>query len=126
MPDQRHEINGVRVFECSAEGAPLKTAQDAVEMLSASGIYATDLNAIPVARLRDDFFRLETRIAGEVLQKFIQYRHRVAVVGDISKYLEASSALRSFVIECNRGRDIWFVASMDELRTRLQAATSAV
>jgi hypothetical protein len=122
MPDQRHEFKGVRIFECAVEGAPFRAAKDATEQLSVSGIYASDMIAIPVARLGDDFFRLETRIAGEVLQKFLQYQQRVAVVGDISKYLEASSALRSFVIECNRGRDICFVATIDELRARLEAA----
>src|SRR5580698_1956196 len=88
MPDQRHELNGVRICECAAEGTPFRTAKDATEQLSLSGVYATDMIAIPVTRLGDDFFRLETRIAGEVLQKFLQYRHRVAIVGDISQYLE--------------------------------------
>jgi len=122
MPDQRHEIKGVCVFECAAEGALLRTAKDVIAQIEVSGMYKTDMIAIPTGRLGDEFFRLETRIAGEVLQKFLQYRHRVAIVGDISQYLAASSALRSFVIESNRGRDICFVPNMDELRARLEPA----
>jgi uncharacterized protein DUF4180 len=123
VPDQRHDMNGVRVFECAQKGALLRTAKDVIAQIEISGIYKTDLIAIPTARLGDDFFRLETRIAGEVLQKFLQYRHRVAIVGDISQHLAASSALRSFVIESNRGRDICFVANIDELRARLESAS---
>ena len=122
MPEQLHEFHGVRVLELVAEGAPLRTDKDAIEEISRSSPHKPAWVAIPVARLGDDFFQLETRIAGEVLQKFIQYRRRVAIVGDISQHLAASSALRSFVIESHRGRDICFVHDMEELRARFEAA----
>ncbi|MGA2135550.1 MAG: DUF4180 domain-containing protein [Bryobacteraceae bacterium] len=69
----------------------------------------------------DDFFKLRTRIAGEFVQKFVTYRVRLAIAGDISGYLEGSSALRDFVVECNRGSQVWFVADAQELQTRLAA-----
>jgi len=59
---------------------------------------------IPAERLGDDFFRLQTGVAGAFLQKFVTYGVRVAIVGDISRYVAASSALRD--LEPNRGRDI--------------------
>jgi hypothetical protein len=43
----------------------------------------------------------------------------MAVVGDISRHTESSSALRDFVRECNRGRQTWFLADIGELRERL-------
>jgi hypothetical protein len=43
----------------------------------------------------------------------------VAIVGDISTHLEASSALRDFVFESNRGEHVWFVTDLAELEKRL-------
>jgi hypothetical protein len=123
IPEQIHEFHGVRVFECAHDGPPLQTSQDAVDLISLAGAHKVSLFAIPVARLSDDFLRLETRIAGEFLQKFVTYGFRVAIVGDISAYFGDGRALRSFVAESNRGRHIWFVATIDELRSRLEATS---
>lgn len=56
----------------------------------------------------EDFFDLSTRIAGDVLQKFINYRKKIAIVGDFSKY--TSKSLKDFIYECNKGKDIFFVS----------------
>jgi hypothetical protein len=74
---------------------------------------------IPAERLSDDFFRLKTLIAGEVIQRFVMYKFRVAIVGDISRYLAESKSLRDFVYESNRGNQCWFV-SVEELGRRLE------
>ena len=104
------------------EGPPLRNDQDAVGLIEAALSNGATLIALPVERLGDDFFRLSTRIAGEVIQKFLIYRRRVAIVGDISGYLAQSASLRAFVLEANRGRDIWFVNSLDELDQRLKSS----
>ena len=77
---------------------------------------------IPVDCLDDDFFTLSTRIAGELIQKIVQYRRRLVIVGDISGFLAQSSALRAFVAESNRGKDVWFLAGLEELEQRLARA----
>ena len=74
---------------------------------------------IPATRLSDDFFRLKTRIAGEVIQRFVMYRFRVAIVGDISRHVAESESFRDFVYESNRGSQCWFV-SAEELSNRLE------
>jgi hypothetical protein len=48
----------------------------------------------------------------------VNYGLRLAVVGDISELLERSGALRDFVRESNRGRQVWFVADEAELAAR--------
>lgn len=75
--------------------------------------------AVPVARLDERFFTLSTGVAGEIQQKLVRYRVRLAVVGDIAARLERSEALRALVRESNRGRDAWFVADRAELDRRL-------
>jgi hypothetical protein len=80
---------------------------------------------IPVERFADDFFRLNTRIAGEIIQKFVTYRRRLAIVGDISRYMEESSAFRDFGYEANRGDHVLFVANPEELDKKTYAHAAA-
>ena len=54
----------------------------------------------------EDFFHLRTRLAGEILQKFINYHMKIAIVGDFSVY--TSKSLRDFIYESNNGRGIFF------------------
>jgi Domain of unknown function (DUF4180) len=105
------------IYLCPAEGTRLRTDRDAVDLISeASG---AEMIVIPMERLDEDFFRLRTRVAGEFIQKFVTYHRRVAIIGDISGYVSESIALRDFVYEANRGHDLWFVTTRQELDQRL-------
>ena len=47
---------------------------------------------IPKQCIIEDFFQLSTKLAGEILQKYMNYGIRIAIVGDFSEY--KSKALR--------------------------------
>ncbi len=115
-------LHGVRVLECVADGAKLQTYNDAVDLIGKTFENRATLIVIPVECLDDEFFQLKTRIAGELIQKFVQYRRHLVIVGDISGFLAESSALRAFVAESNRGKEVWFLASIEELNDRLERA----
>ena len=117
-----YELHGVRVLECVPDGARLRTYNDAVDLVGKSFEDHATLIVIPVDCLDDDFFTLSTRIAGELIQKIVQYRRRLVIVGDISGFLAESSALRAFVNESNRGKEVWFLASLEDLNNRLERA----
>ena len=74
---------------------------------------------IPVERLDPAFFDLSSLVAGEFLQKIVNYRLRIAIVGDIARFTESSGALRDFVWESNRGTQVWFVDDEAALEGRL-------
>jgi hypothetical protein len=114
--DQLIEIEGARVLKFARDGSQLKSATDADGFLSAAWSQQADVLAIPVDRLGPDFLKLSTRVAGEVFQKFVTYRLRCAIVGDITHELESSPALRDLVRETNRGNSLWFVSDIDQLR----------
>src|ERR1700691_3000452 len=114
-----HELQGVRVLELIADGTKLRTYNDAVDLIGKTFENRATLVVIPVECLDDEFFQLKTRIAGELIQKFVQYRRRLAILGDISHHFAESSALRAFVNESNRGKEVWFLASRDDLEQRL-------
>ncbi len=120
MPESCYELAGTRVFECAAEGVPLRSVAAALEFMSAARSHKASLLAIPVARLSDDFFRLRSGLAGEVIQKFVTYGLQLAVIGDISDHVKASAAFRDFVYESNKGGHVWFVNNVDELATKLR------
>ncbi len=84
--------------------------------------YETGCRSIVINKdaIAENFFILSTRIAGEVLQKFINYRFRLAIVGDFSKY--TSKPLKDFIYESNNGKDIFFVTSENDAVERLDRA----
>ncbi|GAB3976667.1 DUF4180 domain-containing protein [Plantactinospora veratri] len=120
MPDEIQDRAGESVLVCDPAGPPISTEQDALDLIGAAFLGATVV-AVPASRLDPSFFTLGTRFAGEVMQKFVNYRLRLAVVGDISGPLATSSALRALVEESNRADHIWFVPDLDALDDRLRA-----
>src|SRR5260221_12477915 len=99
-----YELHGVRVLECVPDGTKLQAYRDAVDLIGKTFENRATLIVIPVECLDDVFFQLKTRIAGELIQKFVQYRRRLAIVGDISRHLAEGSASRAFVNATNRGK----------------------
>jgi len=61
--------------------------------------------------LDEKFFDLKTKFAGELLQKFSNYRMNLVIVGDFTGY--KSKSLNDFVRECNRGNLIFFLTDVD-------------
>ena len=70
----------------------------------------TDI-AINKGAITEDFFILSTCLAGEILQKFVNYGIRFAIYGDLSRY--TSKPLKDFMFESNRGRDVFFQPSAE-------------
>jgi hypothetical protein len=76
-----------------------------------------DRMIIDKSAVAEDFFKLSTCLAGEVLQKYINYRVKLAIVGDFSLY--TSKPLKDFIRESNRGRDFFFVGTDEEAIEKL-------
>ena len=113
----------MKPYICPSEGKKLRSDRDATDLIGDARSAGADMIVIPVARLDADFFVLRTRVAGEFVQKFVTYGVRVAILGDVSKYESESKAFHDWVYEANRGRDLWFVASREELERRLLTAS---
>ena len=118
--DEIAVIDGVAVLRCAA-GGPLLDGEQAALDLVGEALGRAELLVVPVARVAPAFFALASGVAGAVVQKFVNYRLRLAIVGDVDEYVAGSTALRDFVRECNRGTQTWFVADETELAARLRA-----
>lgn len=119
MADTAFHLSGLRVLECAADGPALRDDRDATRLISMALEHDAELVALPAARLAADFFDLANGVAGAFIQKFVNYRLRLAFVGDLSVALTGSRALEAYVRESNRGVDVWFVADLLELERRL-------
>lgn len=73
--------------------------------------------AIDKKLVHPDFFILSTGMAGEILQKYVNYSGRIAIYGDWSCY--SSKPLHDFIYESNKGRDVFFVGTEEEALARL-------
>ena len=113
------EIGGSKVLVLDVHGGPVLTDRDASDLVGLAMEAGAAWLAVPVARLGPAFFELSTRIAGETIQKLVNYRISLAVLGDLSAEIAASKALHDFVYESNRGRHVWFVTDQAELEARL-------
>lgn len=95
----------------SSSDTHISEVQDALDLLaSASYTYDSRLLILERACLDDAFYRLRTGLAGEILQKFVNYGVHAVILGDFSE--ERSASLRDFIRESNRGPHIRFIADL--------------
>ncbi len=124
MSDTLTTIQGVQILVCAPDGEKLKSEREAVDLIGEALGQGAEMILVPVERLEDDFFQLKTRLAGDIIQKFVTYRRRLVILGDISKYLAQSNALRDFVYETNRGTQVWFLKDLQELTDKIKQIES--
>lgn len=91
----------------------IKDVQSAIDFIMTIK-YETNCNKIALNKsaVVEDFFILSKGLAGEILQKFINYQTKFAIYGDFSKY--TSKPLKDFIYESNNGKDIFFVENENE------------
>ena len=89
--------NGIDIAVVSGDETVVVDVQSALD-LAMTVKYETGAERIVIdkAVICGDFFILSTGIAGEILQKFINYHVKVAVFGDYSHYTRKASLRRSF------------------------------
>ena len=99
--------NNTEVAVVSSDELLITDVQSALDLIMTVK-YETGCTNIAINKgaIINDFFVLSTCLAGEILQKFINYGVRFAIYGDFSKY--RSKPLKDFMYESNRGKDIYF------------------
>ena len=105
--------NGTEIAVIKSDTPLITDVQSALDLMMAVK-YETGCTNIVISKeaITEDFFNLRTRLAGEILQKFINYQKKFAIYGDFSKY--TSKPLKDFIYESNNGKDIFFVENEDE------------
>ncbi len=96
----------------------ITNVQSALDLMATVN-YEAGCNRIIINKtaVAEEFFKLSTCLAGEILQKFANYHVKLAIVGDYSGY--TSKPLKDFIYESNNGKDFYFVSTVDEALEKL-------
>jgi hypothetical protein len=105
-------INNTRIAEIVAEEILINSIDEGAQLLV--DIYYQDFDRIILyeKNITPLFFDLKNGIAGEILQKFYNFRVRLAIIGDFEKY--ESKSVKDFIFESNKNQQINFVRSLEE------------
>ncbi len=107
-----HQIDSSKIAELISEEILISNVEDGTNLLG--DLYYQDFDKVIIyeKNITPNFFDLKTGIAGEILQKFSNYRVKLVIVGDFSKY--TSNSLNSFFIESNKRKHVNFVSTLSE------------
>ena len=113
MNIEKKIYNGEIVASVTGADVIIKDTNSALDLIMTVK-YETEAEKIAIEKslISDEFFVLSTGMAGEILQKFINYHIKAAIYGDYSRY--TSKPLKDFIYESNNGKDIYFVENEDE------------
>lgn len=113
MEIKRAERNGVVCAVVESGQTVITDPQSALDLLMTAKYEAGTKNiVIDKALIVEEFFVLSSGLAGEILQKYVNYGARIAIYGDFSRY--TSKPLKDFIYESNQGRDVFFVPTREE------------
>lgn len=112
-----HQINTTNIAEVISENLLINNAEAGLELLGNIYYQGFDQLILHSNNITPAFFDLKNGIAGEILQKFSNYKVRLAIVGDFSNY--TSQSIKDFMYESNKAGHINFVGSLEEALNKL-------
>jgi hypothetical protein len=105
-----HEHRGHKIVEVIGDGILIHNPADALQIMMDASAQGDGKIIWSQANLNPDFFDLKTRLAGEILQKAVNYQVQIAIIGDFENI--QSESLRAFISESNRGQHHFFVKDL--------------
>lgn len=117
MHIKSHTINEIQIAEVSSEGFLIQHAEDGLDLLGNVYYQGFDRIVVYEKNIAPAFFDLKNGMAGEILQKFSNYRIRLVIVGDFSLY--TGKSITDFIYECNNGRQVNFLPNIETALEKL-------
>ncbi|GAA4461579.1 DUF4180 domain-containing protein [Nibrella saemangeumensis] len=117
MKIETHQIKDTKIAEVISTDMLIRTIEDGSDLLGNLYYQDSDKIIVHAENITPDFFDLKTRLAGEILQKFSNYRVRLAIVGDFTQY--SGKSFNAFMVESNKAGQINFVRSVSEALSKL-------
>ncbi|PFJ54907.1 cytoplasmic protein [Bacillus cereus] len=111
-------IDGINIAVIKNDKVLISDVQTSLDLM-ATVQYEVDAKHIIIDKslISEKFFDLKTRLAGDILQKFINYKVKIAIIGDFSMY--TSKSLKDFIYECNKGKDIFYLVTEQQAIEKL-------
>ncbi|HNW56724.1 MAG TPA: DUF4180 domain-containing protein [Bacteroidales bacterium] len=109
-----HNLKSGKIAEVIEGSVKITNSEDILQLMVDAGYtHAVRGMIIHKNSLPFEFFDLKTRIAGEILQKFSNYRMNLCIIGDFTEI--KSKSLRDFIRESNNRRIISFIQGLMKL-----------
>lgn len=112
MEIKPHQAHGQSIAKVISDAIVISNAGDGLDLLGNIYYQGFDRLILHEENITPSFFDLKTGMAGELLQKFSNYRMKLTIVGNFEKY--QSNSLNAFISESNRHGILRFVGSLDE------------
>jgi hypothetical protein len=100
------------IIECLPDGIPLRTETDILGLIGFCGEHLCGSVLVHAGVLPDEFYDLKTGLAGELLQKLVNYRITAAFIVEAEK--AGSGRFYEMMIEANRGRQFFFCQEREQ------------
>jgi Domain of unknown function (DUF4180) len=101
------------VAEVLPDNIKINNLDDFIDILGNAYYLGAEMILISKNNISDDFFDLKTGLAGEILQKFSNYRQKLAILGQFSEV--KSKSLKDFIFESNKTGRILFLENKEQL-----------
>lgn len=117
MKIEVHQKDDHKIAEVISDEILIHDAEDGLQLLVDLYYQGFDKVIVYEKNIIPEFFDLKTRLAGEVLQKFSNYRVQLVIVGEFGKY--PGQSIKDFIFESNKGRLINFHSTLEEAKEKL-------
>jgi hypothetical protein len=107
-----HQTGNKKIAEIQASEIVIHSTEDALNLMGDLYYQGYDGLILYEEQITPLFFDLKTKMVGEILQKFSNYRFPLVLIGDFSKF--PSQSLQDFIRESNKGRQVNFVPTFSE------------
>lgn len=103
------------IVELQSESVLINNAAEALELMFS---FPQPKLIIAKENVCPEFFDLASGVAGDIVQKFVNYGRMLAIVGDYSQF--TSKSLMDFIRESNKTGVVIFPSSTDEAIRKLR------
>lgn len=116
--------NNTEIAVVSSDELLITDVQSALDLIMTVK-YETGCTSIALNKeaIVNDFFVLSSCLAGEIMQKFVNYGVKFAIYGDFSKY--TSKPLKDLMYESNKGKNIYFQPTASLAVDKLSESTKS-
>ncbi len=105
-----HSTDKIKIAELVSTDILVNTIEDGLNLIGDLYYQGFDRIIIYERNMCPLFFDLKSGFAGELLQKFSNYRMQLTIIGDFTNYTNKS--LQDFIYESNKGKQINFLPTL--------------
>ncbi|MCG7409576.1 DUF4180 domain-containing protein [Paenibacillus sp. ACRRX] len=106
------EIENKKYIELISTTEPLSTENDALDLIALCWEHEANALMIHYATISEDFFKLKTKVAGNMIQKFINYGIKAAAI--IPPETIQKGRFKEMAMETNKGNHFRLYESTEE------------